>query len=480
MKRMRGRLAVLIGESAAHPERRAARRRHGRRASRRPGVRRRLHAGQARRRRRRFQRPDRLDAAPAAQPGMGDWVRYKLDRAVDHVLVDEAQDTNAAQWEIVERWSRNISAASSEAERRGRTLFMVGDFKQAIYGFQGTDPRRVRRGARGCSSGARPRSSAGDDLFSYQPRAREFRDLSIAASFRSAQPMLDVVDAVIETVGTGSAGACANRRRRTARIIATGRASVELWQPFAVEESPDDSDEGEERWLALRDRRYADALAERIQAMVDEAPVLASTGRPLTPGDILILVRSRGELASLIVARLFSARRAGRRRRPAAPARAARGPGPARRGHLRGAAARRPQPRLPAGLAADRLGPGAAARARLRAARAACGASCGERAGESGDSAPPTKRWPSCCAIADFTHAVALPRDDPVRADGGPAQALLAARHGGARPDRRADEQRARVRAQRDRRRSTASSPGSRAATSTSSAIPAGRRTRCG
>ena len=82
---------------------------------------------------------------------------------------------------------------------------------------------------------------------------------------------------------------------------------VELWQPFAVEESPDDSDEGEERWVALRDRRYADVLAERIRAVVEEAPVLASTGRPLTPGDILVLVRSRGELASLIVARLFSA-----------------------------------------------------------------------------------------------------------------------------------------------------------------------------
>jgi ATP-dependent helicase/nuclease subunit A len=83
--------------------------------------------------------------------------------------------------------------------------------------------------------------------------------------------------------------------------------SVELWQPFAIEESPDDSDEGEERWVELRDRRYAEVLAERIQAMVEEAPVLASTGRPLTPGDILVLVRSRGQLASLIVARLFSA-----------------------------------------------------------------------------------------------------------------------------------------------------------------------------
>jgi ATP-dependent helicase/nuclease subunit A len=83
--------------------------------------------------------------------------------------------------------------------------------------------------------------------------------------------------------------------------------SVELWHPFAIEESPDDSDEGEERWISIRDRKYADALADRIKRMIAEAPVLASTERPLKPGDILILVRSRGELASLIVARLFSA-----------------------------------------------------------------------------------------------------------------------------------------------------------------------------
>ena len=93
-----------------------------------------------------------------AQPGMGDWVRYKLDRRVDHVLVDEAQDTNAAQWEIIERLVDEYFSGSSEAEERHRTLFMVGDFKQAIYGFQGTDPKRFDEARRGSGS-ARPRSA---------------------------------------------------------------------------------------------------------------------------------------------------------------------------------------------------------------------------------------------------------------------------------------------------------------------------------
>jgi ATP-dependent helicase/nuclease subunit A len=239
------------------------------------------------------------------QAGMGEWVRYKLDRQVDHVLVDEAQDTNEAQWEIIERLVEEFFSGSSEAEQRTRTLFMVGDLKQAIYGFQGSDPARFSE-AREMFKKRAASMSTGDDLFSFQQRTQEFRDLSIAASFRSAQPVLDIVDAMIETVGPEALALReAPQAHRAHHQDRPG--SVELWQPFAVEEALDDSDEGEERWVALRDRHYAEVLAERIRLMVEEAPVLASTGRPLTPGDILVLVRSRGQLASLIVARLFSA-----------------------------------------------------------------------------------------------------------------------------------------------------------------------------
>ena len=233
-----------------------------------------------------------------AQPGIGEWVRYKLDREIDHVLVDEAQDTNAAQWEIIERLVEEYFSGSSESERRVRTLFMVGDFKQAIYGFQGTDPARFSEARDHFRRLAEELLDADDAI--------HFRDLSIAASFRSAQPVLDVVDAVIETVGPGALAL--SEPPPPHRAHHRDRAGVvELWQPFAVEDSLEESDEGEERWVSLRDRRYAEELADRIRLMVDEAPWLASTGRPLTPGDILVLVRSRGELASLIVARLFAA-----------------------------------------------------------------------------------------------------------------------------------------------------------------------------
>jgi ATP-dependent helicase/nuclease subunit A len=240
------------------------------------------------------------------QPGMGEWVRYKLDRRIDHVLVDEAQDTNAAQWEIIRRTVEEYFSGSSESEERHRTLFMVGDFKQAIYGFQGTDPERFNEVRHDfMQRAAALGGGSGDDLFSYQRRSREFRDLSIAASFRSAQPVLDLVDAVIGSVGH-QALALAEPPPRHVAHHHDRPGLVELWPAFAVENFEDDSDEGEERWISLRDRVYAEHLAERIKAMVDEAPVLASTERPLSPGDILVLVRSRGELASLIVARLFA------------------------------------------------------------------------------------------------------------------------------------------------------------------------------
>jgi ATP-dependent helicase/nuclease subunit A len=183
---------------------------------------------------------------------------------------------------------------------------MVGDFKQAIYGFQGSDPQSFHDARADFRRRAEDLSEAERELEEQERRALEFRDLSIAASFRSAQGVLDVVDSVIETVGHGALALS----EAPPRHIAHHRdrpGEVELWKPFAIDDSGDDSDEGEERWASLRDRRYAEALAARIKALIDEAPLLASTGRPLTPGDILILVRSRGELASLVVTRLFTA-----------------------------------------------------------------------------------------------------------------------------------------------------------------------------
>ncbi len=232
-------------------------------------------------------------------PGIGDWVRFKLDRRTDHILVDEAQDTNADQWAIVKALAEEYFTGSSETEGRWRTLFMVGDFKQAIFRFQGTDPQefeKMRRFTR----------DAAASLDGAEEQAREFRELSINASFRSSPAVLGLVDGVIAEVGYEAMGLPdrparheAHHRQRPGR--------VEWWPAFSIDDE-EGEEAGDEGWLGESERRYATDLARTVRQWIDEGPVLASTGRPLSAGDVLILVRSRGELASLLVARLFAER----------------------------------------------------------------------------------------------------------------------------------------------------------------------------
>ncbi len=234
--------------------------------------------------------------------GMGEWVRFKLDQRTDHILVDEAQDTNADQWAIVDSLASEYFSGQSETEQRWRTLFMVGDYKQAIFGFQGTDPRQFDAFRTLIADRAAAAGAAALDSETY---AREFRDLSIDASFRSSPPILQLVDALIDEVGHGAMG-LSRRPNPHAAAFSDRPGEVLWWPPFAPPADDRQGDEGEEGWVAEPVRLYADALARQIRLWLDQAAPLASTERPLCAGDILILVRSRSELASLLVARLYA------------------------------------------------------------------------------------------------------------------------------------------------------------------------------
>jgi len=237
-----------------------------------------------------------------AQPGMGDWVRYKLDRRTDHILVDESQDTNAAQWDIIQALAGEYFAGSGAAGERHRTIFMVGDFKQAIFRFQGTDPEEFRLARNWVRDNHKVLVQSVQDTEDSATIAK-FHEVSIDASFRSAQAILDVVDSVIEEVGYPNMGLPEPPNPHRAFFERPGL--VELWKPFAVEEDDEDTGDGEESWLSEGTRRFAGHLAAQIRRWLDEGTKIPSTGQRLSPGDILVLVRSRGELASLIVARLF-------------------------------------------------------------------------------------------------------------------------------------------------------------------------------
>ncbi|MDT9597599.1 double-strand break repair helicase AddA [Sphingosinicella rhizophila] len=225
------------------------------------------------------------------RPGMGDWVRYKLDQATDHILVDEAQDTNERQWNIVRALALEYFAGEG-ASYGPRTIFTVGDFKQAIFGFQGTNPASFEV-ARAWFN--REAEAVGHD----------FLDLSMDRSFRSSPPILQLVDRLIEDLGHEALGLPrAANRHLTFHTRRPG--SVTLWQPYSDDAASAEDEPGEEGWISDTVRRYAGKLARQIRHWLDQPFWLESKKRQVRPEDILILVRRRSTLASLIVARLHA------------------------------------------------------------------------------------------------------------------------------------------------------------------------------
>ena len=82
-----------------------------------------------------------------------DWIRYKLDRGIDHVLIDEAQDTSREQWAHRQRDHARNSSPAKVRRMRQRTVFAVGDEKQSIFSFQGAAPAMFAEQAEKLSPG---------------------------------------------------------------------------------------------------------------------------------------------------------------------------------------------------------------------------------------------------------------------------------------------------------------------------------------
>ena len=241
-----------------------------------------------------------LSAELLKQPGIGDWIRFKLDARIDHILVDEAQDTNRAQWDIVKAVAEDYFQIEGEKGERLRTLFTVGDFKQAIFGFQGSAPEHFE------AARAWFRDRAAQTL-------RPLVDVALDRSFRSTPPVLEAVDAMLAEVGASALGMA-----DAVPPHATGRPAhggLLLFPPVTSEEEDGESEDeeaGEESWLAEHERIFAGRLAVQLREWLDPASplkLLAEGGRALRsvqPGDVMILVKSRGDLAALIVARLYA------------------------------------------------------------------------------------------------------------------------------------------------------------------------------
>jgi ATP-dependent helicase/nuclease subunit A len=234
--------------------------------------------------------------------GAGDWVRYKLDAKITHVLVDEAQDTNAAQWSIFKSLTDDFFAGSS-AQDKMRSIFAVGDFKQAIYRFQGSDPKTF------IAAKNYFRAKAADPEKPLIP-------VALATSFRSAPGVIDFVNMALAQLTENALGhGAALDVHSTSRIGHGGK--IMLWPRVGIEKiADDDMNEESADTLAAEmvaaptekpERILAARIANQISAWVSPSSTTRINGRPIVPGDIMVLVQKRGILPSALVADLKAA-----------------------------------------------------------------------------------------------------------------------------------------------------------------------------
>ena len=216
-----------------------------------------------------------------ARRGVGSWVQYRLDQGIDHILVDEAQDTSPSQWAVILSLADEFFSGAGARGSTGRTIFAVGDEKQSIYSFQGAEPESFDINGRAFAS----RISAGNGVFERVPLTR---------SFRSTYDILSAVDLVFARPQALSGLTRDPAPVSHTAIRSTAPGYVEIWPALAPEEveEPDD-------WATPIDHasapavRLAERIADCIAQWIEAQEVLEGRGRRLAPGDVMVLVRKR-------------------------------------------------------------------------------------------------------------------------------------------------------------------------------------------
>lgn len=218
------------------------------------------------------------------RPGIAPWVLYKLDGGVDHLLIDEAQDTSPEQWQLVEKLVGDFYSGAGRAEARGiaRTLFVVGDEKQSIYSFQGAAPRAF--------------SAKRDQFAALAEAARKpFRPVSLGMSFRSTEAVLRVVDAVLSQPHV-RAGVSFHGDIVPHEAFREGQAGlVEVWPVIRGDEREEVDIWDVHSSVSVMDSQVllAERMANNIHDWLVRGERLESLGRPIRAGDVLVLVRRR-------------------------------------------------------------------------------------------------------------------------------------------------------------------------------------------
>lgn len=218
-----------------------------------------------------------LSSGPATQ-----WVLKKLDAGIDHILLDEAQDTGPHQWQMILAMAQEFFAGESAREGVNRTLFVVGDKKQSIYSFQGAD------------------ISAYAQAHQLFLERGWLEDVELSISYRSTDEVLAAVDQVFSQ---------GHRDHTVSDARKNDAGLVEIW-PLV----PDDEDVPDDPWTTPLDRpprdsaqrKLARLIASKIKTWLDDGTPrkLAGEDRAVTAGDILILFRNRNAFFRMVLAEL--------------------------------------------------------------------------------------------------------------------------------------------------------------------------------
>jgi len=209
-----------------------------------------------------------------------DWIRYRLDRGIDHLLVDEAQDTSPKQWEIINAITEDFHSGDTAANIN-RTVFVVGDEKQSIFSFQGAEPSEFDRQKRRLEKHVKSAD-------------KKFHSGQLDLSFRSTQDVLHAVDMVFSHPENLRGLTQSNESPVHDAVRSNHPGEVQVWPLFVQEQV-----EQTESWLDPVDKTSADdpavLLADKISDNIQQwvGKTLPGMEDPLTFGDILVLVRKR-------------------------------------------------------------------------------------------------------------------------------------------------------------------------------------------
>ncbi len=225
-----------------------------------------------------------LERQAAAQ-----WVLYKLDGGIDHILIDEAQDTSPDQWRIVRKLTEEFFAGEGATAGRARTVFAVGDEKQSIFSFQGAEPVQFEYYRQFFGAHAKP-----------------FADVPLLESRRSAPEILSFVDRVFQDE-TARAGLTPDAREI---LHVPHRKDAKGWVEFWPALKPD-AEKEHDPWRPVDVPsenspvvRLARQIAAQIAGWMEKKLRLPGHDRPIAPQDIMILLPRRQPFASEIIRRL--------------------------------------------------------------------------------------------------------------------------------------------------------------------------------